>query len=97
MDNEVEPVRRKYDSRFGVATLLTAGSVSTVAEFLAAVSLGISDDFVWGLSTGGGFAIAGGFQMWVMCPDWAYWRRWVWLWVILAVFASFLITNLSAP
>lgn len=96
-DNVRQPEARRYGSQFAVATMMVLGLTSTAAQFIAASTLGIAHLFSWApMSTGGAVALIGGVFMWIKCPDWGYWRRWIWLWVGIVAIVAFIAMNFLA-
>lgn len=80
--------------RYGAATLLLVGGVSTVTQVVAAASLRLPIEAGW--STGGLIALVAGIWMWIRCRSWAAWRKWVWVPVVLTVVVAFVTINLMA-
>lgn len=80
-------------ARFGVATFVLVGAVSTVTQFVAIASQGGAVPLEW--STGGAVALVAGLWFWIRCRSWAAWRKWVWIPVIITVIVAFVTVNLQ--
>lgn len=94
-ENGRSTAARRDGSKFGVATMLVVAAVATVTQLVAIASLG--GDVPWGAwSTGGALALIAGIWTGVSCRNWATWRRWIWVPVVLAIVVSFLTINLQA-
>lgn len=91
-----QPVSAGTRSKFAFATLIVVGLTSTVAQFIAAHSLGVAEQFDWRVSTGGLVAVIGAIHMAVACRSWAFWRKWVWVWVGATALLAFLGMNLAS-
>ncbi len=91
-----QEVERRNGLKYATATLLAVGLTSTVAQFVAAASLGITQYFEWEASSGGLIALLGSIYMWAKCPNWEFWKRWIWLWVGPTVILAFITINLAS-
>lgn len=91
-----QPSRAGIRSKFAFATLIVVGLASTVSQFIAAEALGIIEHLEWSFSAGGLLAIIGAIHMAVVCHSWAFWRKWVWVWVCATALPAFLGVNLAS-
>ena len=84
-----EPARRR-GFRFAVATFFLIALISAVTQLcILGSSLWFLLDAGPELWPSGGFvALVSGVAMWIWCPNWASWRKWVWLPVVVAVIVA---------
>lgn len=91
-ENGSSTAERRDGSKFGAATMLVVAAVATATQLVAIASVG--GDVPWGAwSTGGALALIAGIWTGVSCRNWATWRRWIWVPVVLAIVGSFLTIN----
>lgn len=71
------------------ATLFAIGAISTVVQFVTALSMNTAQYFDWRWSTGGLLALVAAIFMWAKAKNWQQWRRGVLPWLVVTGLIAF--------
>lgn len=93
--NQTTEARKGSGFRFATATLAVLGITSTLAQYLSLASLGHLQEVEPQVSTGGLFALIAAIVMWVKCPSWSSWKKWIWPLVAIGAVLAIVAVNLN--